>query len=49
MGRSGKLIKKGYAYIEEDGQLLDVSRFKGYGKLTHPAVSGQKKRNRLFG
>ncbi len=30
-----KLIDRGYAYITEDGVYYDVSKFKGYGKLSH--------------
>jgi cysteinyl-tRNA synthetase len=38
-----KLEKKGYAYtIQEDGVYFNISKFKGYGKLSHQKVENLK-------
>ncbi len=38
-----KLLDKGYAYRSEDGSVYyDVSKFKGYGKLSHVDLTGLK-------
>ena len=38
-----KLMEKGYAYKGEDGSIyFSVSKFKDYGRLTHPDLEGQK-------
>jgi len=43
-----ELLKKGYAYKEEDGSVyFSVSKFGDYGKLTHPDSSGQKNAGRV--
>ncbi len=38
-----KLIKSGYAYVERDGSVyFSIAKFKNYGKLSHPDLSGQR-------
>jgi len=43
-----KLIKKGYAYKWHDGNIyFDISKFKGYGKLSHLNVTKEMQNRRL--
>ncbi len=44
-----KLIKNGFAYTESDGSVyFSISKFKNYGKLSHPDLSSQRSASRTL-
>jgi len=44
-----KLIKNGFAYTERDDSVyFSISKFKNYGKLSHPDLSGQRSASRTL-
>ncbi len=42
-----KLMKKGYAYVLDDGVYFDISKFKDYGKLSHQKIENLKAGKRV--